>query len=232
MKKLLLSVAVVAAMLCSLSGLAYADDGKDLQPEAAGAVSVVLDAGVVDVIGENVPAPEAEFVPGTVPAQSAALDGVIPPVNALVLSMLEQGLTYDDTDEVFLWNSLYYMISLYGQMDSRAELTDDMLIIPSETAADYAAALFSNYHGLPALPEQMQDRVSYDPDSDTYSLARGDAGLAEIRLDSVQELADGAVLVTGSLMALEDESSLCRFEAQLIPNQSMFGYSVCGLNIA
>ena len=53
------------------------------------------------------------------------------------------------------------MLSLYGQMDARAELTDDMLILPAETAADYASALFPDFQGLPPLPAGW-DRVIYD----------------------------------------------------------------------
>ena len=209
MKKMLISMTLIAAMLCSLGGWAYAVNDKDLQPQTG----------------------TEQFVPGDVPAESGAMDGMVPPINALVLCMLEQGLTYDEDSDVFLWNSLYYMISLYGQMDSRAELTDDTLILPTETVEDYAAALFTNYHGLPALPNQLRDRVSFDWQTDSYRLARGDAGLSETRIEQVEKLSSGKLQVTGALVALEDESDLCRFTAVLSANDSMFGYSISGLEI-
>ena len=209
MKKMLLSLTLVAAMLCSLGGMAYADNAKDLQSPAA----------------------SVEFVPGSVPAESGQVEGMIPPVNALVLCMLENGLDYDESSDVFLWNSVYYMISLYGQMDSRAELTDEMLILPTETVEDYAAALFTNYHGLPQLPAVLCDRISYDAASDSYSLARGDAGLSETVIEQVSQQADGTFQVSGTLIALEDESSLCGFTASLTANDSMFGYAISGLTI-
>ena len=208
MKKKLISIALIVAVFCSLGGLAYADDVKDLRSRDG-----------------------VEFIPGTVPAQSTSLEGMVPPVNALVLSMLEHDLDYDESSDVFLWNSVYYMISLYGQMDSRAELTDELLIIPSETAADYAAALFSNYNGLPALPEQLKDRVTYDEISDTYSLARGDAGLSETQILQVKEFADGSLEAFGAVVSLADESIMCTFTARLDVNNSMFGYSISELNI-
>ena len=208
MKKKLISVLMIVVMLFSLGGLAYADNVKDLRSRDG-----------------------VEFIPGTVPAESAAMDGMIPPVNALVLSMLEHDLAYDESSDVFLWNSVYYMISLYGQMDSRAELTDDQLILPSETVADYAAALFSNYSGLPALPEQMKDRVTYNAANDTYSLARGDAGLSETQILQMTRLGNGAVEVFGAVISLADESTMCTFTATLHVNNSMFGYSIAGLNI-
>ena len=209
MKKKLCSLVLVAAMLCSLGGMAYADNAKDLQDAAA----------------------SVEFVPGSVPAESGQVEGMIPPVNALVLCMLENGLDYDESSDVFLWNSVYYMISLYGQMDSRAELTDEMLILPTETVEDYAAALFTNYHGLPELPAVLSDRVSYDAASDSYSLARGDAGLSETVIEQVSQQADGTLQVSGTLIALEDESPLCGFTASLTVNDSMFGCSISGLTI-
>lgn len=208
MKKKLISILMIAVMLCSLGGLAYADNVKDLRARDG-----------------------VEFIPGTVPAQSAELDGMVPPVNALVLAMLEHDLAYDENSDVFLWNSVYYMISLYGEMDSRAELTDDQLILPSETVEDYAAALFSNYSGLPELPEQMKDWVTYNAADDTYSLARGDAGLSETQILQVTQVGDGTVEVFGAVVALEDESQMCTFTATLNANQSMFGYSIAGLNI-
>ena len=128
------------------------------------ALLIVPMGGIAYAVGEGAPAAPAagEFIPGDVPAQSGTMDAMVAPVNALVMCMVEQGLAYNDQDDVFLWNSLYYMLSLCGQMDERAELTDDMLILPAETVADYAGALFSNFDGLPALPREMNGRVSYD----------------------------------------------------------------------
>ncbi len=208
MKKTLISLSLVAALMCSMIGLAYADNVKDLQNRAG-----------------------MDFVAGTVPAQSSSIEGMVAPVNAMVLCMLERDLAYDESSDLFLWNSLYYMISLYGQMDDRAELTDESLILPSETVCDYAAALFTNYNGLPELPAQLWEFVSYDAQSDCFVLARGDAGLSELVIETVNELDNGTCQITGALVALEDNSILCRFDATLAANNSMFGYSISALNI-
>lgn len=205
MKKTITAIALVMSIVVSMSGFAFA---KSTQA----------------------PASEEPFISGSVPAESAYLDGMIPPVNALVMCMLEQGLAYDESDDVFFWNSLYYMISLYGQMDQRAERTDDTLILPTEMVQDYAAALFVSYDGLPKLPAALADRVRYDAAQDSYLLARGDAGQTELKLDSAQPHS-GKVQVAGALVALEDGSELCRFQAVLIPNDSMFGYAIAGLTI-
>ena len=197
------------------------------------ALLIVPMGGIAYAVGEGAPAAPAagEFIPGDVPAQSGTMDAMVAPVNALVMCMVEQGLAYNDQDDVFLWNSLYYMLSLCGQMDERAELTDDMLILPAETVADYAGALFSNFDGLPALPREMNGRVSYDWQNDTFRLARGDAGLTETRLGEITELGGGRVQVAGALVSLEDESVLCSFTVDLVRNNSMFGYAISGLDI-
>ena len=172
-----------------------------------------------------------EEVHGNIPAQADAAQTMYPAVHSLVLAMTENDLEYAPEDSEFLWTSLYYMLSLCGQMDERAELTDDMLILPAETVADYAGALFSNFDGLPALPREMNGRVSYDWQNDTFRLARGDAGLTETRLGEITELGGGCVQVAGALVSLEDESVLCSFTVDLVRNNSMFGYAISGLDI-
>ena len=181
---------------------------------------------IIDVIDLSV-----EEVHGNIPAQADAAQAMYPAVHSLVLAMTENDLEYAPEDSEFLWTSLYYMLSLCGQMDERAELTDDMLILPAETVADYAGALFSNFDGLPALPREMNGRVSYDWQNDTFRLARGDAGLTETRLGEITELGGGRVQVAGALVSLEDESVLCSFTVDLVRNNSMFGYAISGLDI-
>lgn len=210
MKKLMIALLMTALLVVPMGGIAYAETKGEPQTQ---------------------PAVETEFVPGGVPAESGVLDAMVPPVNALVLCMVEQGLKYDEQDDVFLWNSLYYMLSLCGQMDERAELTDETLILPAETVADYAGALFSNYSGLPALPVDMVGRVSYDWQTDSFRLARGDAGLTETRLGQTKSLGGGTFQVSGALVSLEDESVLHEFTVYLVRNDSMFGYAISGLDI-
>lgn len=212
MKKTLISLALAASLLCAAGAPVYADHIGEPQDEPT-----------------NLQA-EA-FIPGSVPAESYDMEGMIPPINAMVLCMLEQGLDYDESDDAFVWNSVYYMISLYGQMDSRAQLTDGELILPAETVEDYAASLFTDYEALPQLPEELSDRVTYYEEDDSYHLARGDAGLSEIRVDEVERLPGAKSQVSGALVALEDESAICTFTAVLMANESMFGYSISELAI-
>lgn len=256
MKKFIPVLLVLCLLLVPMAGNVSADDHE--QTSFAGEQSPAAPAAPADPAehapdreqpAENMPdsAPaEAEtpameeeeareelvdYTPGSVPADSAPLDAILLPVNALVLSMVEQGMTYDDGSDEFVWNVLYYMLSLYGQVDSRVELVEDTLILPAETAQDYLAALFSGRSDLPALPESLTDRVVYDPENDQFLLARGDFGLAESRLGPVERAADGTCLVGGTLTALDTEEVLCTFRAVLAENDTMFGFSILDLTI-
>jgi len=173
-------------------------------------------------------AEEAVFIPGSVPAESEAMTGMIAPVNAVVMCMVENDMAYDRTDGLFLWRSVYYMLSLYGEMDQRAELTGDTLIAPSEMVQDYAGAMFGS---MPALPQGVDKRLSYDEKSDSYLLARGDAGQSETVFTSVTVRADGLVELSGAMRALDDGSEIAAFSALLTPKDNMFGYEICQLDI-
>ena len=195
------------------------------------ALLIVPMGGIAYAVGEGAPAAPAagEFIPGDVPAQSGTMDAMVAPVNALVMCMVEQGLAYNDQDDVFLWNSLYYMLSLYGQMDERAEFTDDTLILPSEMVRDYAAALYPQVEQLPGIPSPISQRIRYQASDDSYHLARGDEGLAEVVLQTPITLASRAVILTGQLNALEDGSVLRDFQVTLSPRDSMCGYVITDL---
>ena len=146
-----------------------------------------------------------------------------------IVAMTENDLEYAPEDSEFLWTSLYYMLSLYGQMDERAEFTDDTLILPSEMVRDYAAALYPQVEQLPGIPSPISQRIRYQASDDSYHLARGDEGLAEVVLQTPITLASGAVILTGQLNALEDGSVLRDFQVTLSPRDSMFGYVITDL---
>ena len=223
MKKWIPMLLVFALLSVPMAGSAFADD--------EGQAPTSVPASQVIVPSQDQASAEMGHQAGSVPAQSTRLDAIYPPINALVLSMVEQGLEYDAQSDEFVWNVLYYMLSLYGQMDSRAQLTDDALVIPAETAQDYMVALFSSRQTLPPLPDSLSDRIRYDSDSGEFLLALGDAGLAECRLGELEPLGNGTYLLPGDLVSLEDESSLYQFQVTLAENESMFGYTILDLII-
>lgn len=204
MKKLILSLLLAAMLAVPMGTVALAQNTQD-------------------------PAAVTEEVQGAVPAQSDPAQAMHPAVHALVLAMTENDLDYDPSDSQFLWTSLYYMLSLYGQLDERAEFTDDTLILPSEVVQDFAAALYPDVSGLPAIPAPISERISYHAGDDTYRLARGDEGLAEVVIRSTRQASGGGLTMEGALASLEDGSTLRSFRVALLPRDSMFGYQITNL---
>lgn len=209
MKKLILSLTIVSLLTFPLGAAALTQSQQEALPSVS-----------------------TEEVHGNVPAQSTAAQAMTPAIHALVLSMTENHLDYDPSDSEFLWTSLYYMLSLYGQMDERAEFTDDVMILPSEMVRDYAAALYPDVAQLPDIPAPISQRIAYFPAEDSYHLARGDEGLIQVVVDNSQNQDNGQVLLSGRMTALEDGSTLYTFQATLSPRDTMFGFIVDSLTIS
>ena len=123
------------------------------------------------------------------------------------------------------------MLSLYGQMDERAELTDDTLILPPEVVQDYAAALYPDVSSLPDIPSPISQRITQARDG-TYRLARGDEGLSQVTVEPPICLSNGTLVMNGALIALEDGSTLREFQVTLLPRDCMFGYRITDLTFS
>lgn len=208
MKKLILSLTLFALLSASLGGVVFA------QPQR-------------EPLSQTSP----DTVQGSAPAQADASQVMYPAVHALVMAMTENHLDYNPKDPEFLWTSLYYMLSLYGQMDERAELTDDALLLPGEVIQDYAAALYPDVSSLPDIPAPISQRISQTGDG-IYRLARGDEGLSQVTVEPPIYLTEGTVVINGALVALEDGSTLREFQVTLLPRDCMFGFIVTDLTFS
>lgn len=210
MKKVLLSCLVSLALVLSLGGTALADHEET-----------------------GLPAPELqEYAPGSVPAQTDAAQAMSPAIHGVVLAMLHyDAAEFDAGDSALAWESLYNMLSLYGQLDERSEYQDsDHLLLLSETVQDYSAALDLSFHSLGALPSALSDRLTYDAAADTYQVMCGNDSLTRFQIQATWQTADGLVL-TGVLEDLAQQAELARFEAVLQPRDNMFGYAITGLTL-
>lgn len=85
------------------------------------------------------------------------------------------------------------------------------------------------WNSCPGIPAPISQRIRYQASDDSYHLARGDEGLAEVVLQTPITLASGAVVLTGQLNSLEDGSLLRDFQVTLSPRDSMFGYVITDL---
>ena len=97
-----------------------------------------------------------EFLPGNATAEMAPAESMVPALHGIVLAMLNHNTqSFDRNDPQLAWESLYNMLSLYGQLDSRSQMEDGLLLFPTETVQDYAAALDISLADLPPFALQL-----------------------------------------------------------------------------
>lgn len=211
MKKLIPILLAVCMLTALMAATVSADDHTD---------------PIQSFITEETTNPDVVFPAGSVPAEAGLTEGIHLPVHALALSMWEHDLSYDIGSAPFVWNALYYTLSLCGEMDDRAQRTDDALLLPSEAINDFARALFAGLEQLPDLPAELDGFISYDAAADTYHLWLGDFALTRTVLEGLTRRPDGTFAAQGTLLALEDDSPLCSFRITLLENDTMFGFSI------
>lgn len=139
------------------------------------------------------------------------------PIDALARCMLEQKLEYDPVDPEFFWTALYYFTSGYGL--DHEEVTEAegtyQLQFSVPVMQEHAAALFAAYEYLFDLPSIMKGNVSYDSETDAYSVSRGDIGLSEMRLTNYAKTDDG-YSVTAELWATDEEKLIQSYDVTLV----------------
>ena len=208
MKKILLTALIASMLIVPLGNTALAGHAEDAPPVSA-----------------------QDFVPGDAPAGNAAPEAMLPAIHGLVLAMLNHDADeFDRTDSALAWESLYNMLSLYGELDSRCDESNGELFLLEETVRDYASALDLQLDELGPLPEELWDRINYDNASQGYVLVCGDTGPVQIQMDSLQNGQDGMTL-SGSLIYLASGEVLASFQAGLKATDSMFGFAIDTLTV-
>ena len=207
LRKMLLTLTAAAVLALSIPFAALAVNGGE----------TALPAGDETV--------ETGFVPGSIPAETGAVESMTPALHAGLLTLLHLG---DDalTGDAGRWETVYNMLSLYGQLDERADSGDG-----AETVLDFSAALPGGPVDLNTLPEDLADRMTYLADQDSFQVVCGDDNLAEIRLSS-STVEQGKLVLSGSLVYSVDGSVLTGFQAVLQPTDSLFGYQIETLSLA
>ena len=212
LRKMLLTLTAAAVLALSIPFAALAVTGGE----------IALPAGDVTA--------ETGFVPGSIPAETGAVESMTPALHAGLLTLLHLG---DDalTGDAGRWETVYNMLSLYGQLDERADSGDGLLTVPAETVLDFSAALPGGPVYLNTLPEDLADRMTYLADQDSFQVVCGDDNLAEIQL-SGSTVEQGKLVLSGRLVYSVDGSVLTGFQAVLQPTDSLFGYQIETLALA
>ena len=203
MKKLLITVLIASMLILPVSSVTPADAEGTLE----------------------------EFLLGNATAEMAPAESMVPALHGIVLAMLNHNTqSFDRNDPQLAWESLYNMLSLYGQLDSRSSSDNGELFLPEETVQDYASALEADVAALPALPAELWDRINYDNVSRCYVIFRGEDDQAGIQVDDTR-CAGGDLILTGSLVSEVDGQVLTQFQAVLQPRDNMFGWAVTALTV-
>lgn len=170
----------------------------------------------------------SSLLSGHVPATSTRTEAIAPAIHATLLAMEHQDVTsFDASNAALVWEALYNTLSMYGQLDERAEVLRDTLTVPSESVAD-VSALFGACLSSETLPTALQDRMTYNLDADQYQLVYGNDELADVVFTHC-ETEDGITSVTGSLIYVVDQSSLADFSASIVDSDTLFGYTISEL---
>lgn len=210
MKKFLLTALTAAVLLLPMGTIAIAEHAEASVPQQE-----------MDV----------DFVPGQVPAELSAADVLSPALHGVLLAMINHDVTsFDASDPELAWESVYNMLSLYGQLDERADHRGDDLVVLSENVADYASAILPKLDVLRQQPQNLADRMRYDAASDSYLVVCGSDSLGEMVLTS-SPTADGKLLISGSLVYSVDGSTLARFEAVFDLADNLFGHTMVSMEL-
>ena len=156
------------------------------------------------------------------------------PMDALMMTAVEQGQDYDPFSPEFFWGALYRELGLYADASSLITVEESGEIkVPRQTAQEFATGLFADYSDLPALPESLSSMIRYDEGWDAYFLSPGDRGLSAAELLTASPTEDGGYDMTARLYDVTDSSDICVYRFHLVSNayadgitEPLFLYSV------
>ena len=161
------------------------------------------------------------------------------PMDALMMTAVEQGQDYDPSSPEFFWGALYRELGLYADASSLITTEESGEIkVPRQTAQEFATGLFADYSDLPALPESLSSMIRYDEGWDAYFLSPGDRGLSAAELLTATLTEDGGYDMTARLYDVTDSSDICVYRFHLVPNayadgitEPLFLYSVESMSL-
>ena len=161
------------------------------------------------------------------------------PMDALMMTAVEQGQDYDPSSPEFFWGALYRELGLYADASSLITVEESGEIkVPRQTAQEFATGLFADYSDLPALPDSLSSMIRYDEGWDAYFLSPGDRGLSAAELLTASPTEDGGYDMTARLYDVTDSSDICVYRFHLVSNayadgitEPLFLYSVESMSL-
>ena len=209
--------------------------------EAGNEAETESTAGAGNAAGTESPS-ETNTSAGTTGLNSGwdeTLLNMLMPMDALMMTAVEQGQDYDPFSPEFFWGALYRELGLYADASSLITVEESGEIkVPRQTAQEFATGLFADYSDLPALPESLSSMIRYDEGWDAYFLSPGDRGLSAAELLTASLTEDGGYDMTARLYDVTDSSDICVYRFHLVPNayadgitEPLFLYSVESMSL-
>ena len=209
--------------------------------EAGNEAETESTAGAGNAAGTESPS-ETNTSAGTTGLSSGwdeTLLNMLMPMDALMMTAVEQGQDYDPSSPEFFWGALYRELGLYADASSLITVEESGEIkVPRQTAQEFATGLFAAYSDLPALPESLSSMIRYDEGWDAYFLSPGDRGLSAAELLTASPTEDGGYDMTARLYDVTDSSDICVYRFHLVPNayadgitEPLFLYSVESMSL-
>ena len=209
--------------------------------EAGNEAETESTAGAGNAAGTESPS-ETNTSAGTTGLNSGwdeTLLNMLMPMDALMMTAVEQGQDYDPSSPEFFWGALYRELGLYAGASSLITTEESGEIkVPRQTAQEFATGLFADYSDLPALPESLSSMIRYDEGWDAYFLSPGDRGLSAAELLTASPTEDGGYDMTARLYDVTDSSDICVYRFHLVPNayadgitEPLFLYSVESMSL-
>ncbi len=230
MKRKLLSIILLATMLCVSACGGQKDGDANTQPDSqvnndtSYENDIETDSETSDnntedtsAIGDPAYSKEVEI--------PADMESMLAPMDAIMMCGAETGFEYDvEKPEVF-WRLMYYNIGNHGSSHQLAKVDKGILELDRKVVQEFATGMFANYSDLPELPEEMEDAITYDKSIDAYLFSLGDRGLSQAEMVKCMQNADGSYDVTARLYDLEDNSTIVSAVFHLVANRYADGIS-------
>lgn len=236
-KRIVLTAAVVMCAVVMLAGCKK-QDSQTVAFETTAAPESVKEP-------ETTKAPETEPVEttkapdsGKVDAHSAEVQAMLTQMDALMQCVTENKIKYDASDASFVWTALCYSLGQNGVNHVLIETDGSKALVPGQTAAEFATALFADYDELPEIPKALKNMVSYDAGEDAYSITLGDRGDSAAEITGAKRNSDGSIWIVARLYTCSDGETICTYRFHLVDNayadgitDPVFLYSIAGMEI-
>jgi len=143
-----------------------------------------------------------------------------PVLDSIARAMSELNTSYAPADSSYFWTTLYLLSNNFGSQYPGITKNDSgSTVVSTKTMQELAAACFSTYSKLLALPDDLSS-VTYDADADQYVCSPSDMSDAKCTVTACEKNADGSLAVTLTVTDATD-TAVASYAFTLVDNPSI-----------